>query len=189
MFDCNLTPQELLTLLHQQKRIPEEDGRLFGLWVVSASLRKLFWIKRFWGLKKRLILFPSFVLSFDFRGLTWLLVFEWNCFMNFNNSRPFSILLFFLFVCLELQLKPHHHINEVLKKRGVSIPALALKSLHNERKKAGHTDVDDVFTIHGGAKKRMTRNPTMRAKKHYKERPSIQNCTFLANCTCPSCSA
>ena len=84
---------------------------------------------------------------------------------------------------------PDHHINEVLKKRGVSIPALALKSLHNERKKAGHTDVDDVFTIHGGAKKRMTRNPTMRAKKHYKERPSIQNCTFLANCTCPSCSA
>ena len=81
---------------------------------------------------------------------------------------------------------PDHHINEVLKKRGVSIPALALKSLHNERKKAG-LDVDNVFTIHGGAKKRMTRNPTMRAKKHYKERPSIQTCTFLANCTCPNC--
>ena len=33
-------PQELLKLLYQQKRIPEEDGQLFGLWVVSASLRK-----------------------------------------------------------------------------------------------------------------------------------------------------
>jgi len=82
---------------------------------------------------------------------------------------------------------PDHHINEVLKKRGVSIPALALKSLHAERKKAGH-DVENVFTIHGGAKTRMTRNPTMRAKKHYKERPSIQTCTFLANCSCPKCT-
>lgn len=31
--------EELLKLLYQQKRIPEEDGQLFGLWVVSASLQ------------------------------------------------------------------------------------------------------------------------------------------------------
>jgi len=30
---------ELLTLLYQQKSMPEEDGHLFGLWVVSASLQ------------------------------------------------------------------------------------------------------------------------------------------------------
>jgi protein tyrosine phosphatase len=86
-----------------------------------------------------------------------------------------------------------HHVEHVLGQRGISIPALALKSLHTHRVKGGYTDADDVFTIHKGAKKRMVRNPTMRAKgtsANYKVRNSIlDQCTFLGNCTCGKCDA
>lgn len=37
---CAHTLQDLTALLYTQKQVSKEDGELFGLWIVSASLRK-----------------------------------------------------------------------------------------------------------------------------------------------------
>jgi protein tyrosine phosphatase len=84
-----------------------------------------------------------------------------------------------------------HHVENILGQRAFSIPALALKSLHAKRTKGGYKDADDVFTVQKGARKRMIRNPTLRAKgANYKARASIlDECTHLGNCQCAKCAA